>query len=249
MNQERMGLLIKKMRKEKNMTQLQLASMIPISREAVSKWERGKTLPDYDVIIKLSEIFNIAIDELLSGELKNNNDSKINLKTFQNKIKKKIIKSIFWKIGFIILIIFLSYCFFRQYYLTDIYKIYFHNENLTIENGNVIVTSKKVYFNLGTIDSNKKIKNLKLYYIDKNQREKLILSTNNKNISFTDSLGYEEYFDFADIEGCLNNFFIKIVYDDYTEVVKINLEKLPTSSTNLFQKLMDLISPLIFKNF
>ena len=111
MNQERMGLLIKKMRKEKNMTQLQLASMIPISREAVSKWERGKTLPDYDAIIKLSEIFNIAIDELLSGELKNNNDSKINLKTFQNKIKKKIIKSIFWKIGFIILIIFLSYCF------------------------------------------------------------------------------------------------------------------------------------------
>ena len=90
---------------------------------------------------------------------------------------------------------------------------------------------------------------MKLYYIDKNQREKLILSTNNKNISFTDSLGYEEYFDFADIEGCLNNFFIKIVYDDYTEVVKINLEKLPTSSTNLFQKLMDLISPLIFKNF
>ena len=64
---------------------------------------------------------------------------------------------------------------------------------------------------------------------------------NNKNISFTDSLGYEEYFDFADIEGCLNNFFIKIVYDDYTEVVKINLEKLPTSSTNLFQKLMGLL--------
>ena len=244
MNQEKMGLLIKKMRKEKNMTQLQLANMIPISREAVSKWELGKTLPDYEAIVKLSEIFNISINELLCVEFKKNNERKIALKAFKDKIKKKSIIFIFCKTVLIILIIFLSYCFFRQYYLTDIYKIYFHNENLTIENGSVIVTSKKIYFNLGTINSNKKINNLKLYYIDENQNEKLILSTNNTSVFFTDSLGYEEYFDFSNIENSFNNLYIKIMYDCYMEVVKIDFEKLHTSSKNVFQKLTDLISPL-----
>ena len=75
MNQEKIGNFILNLRKEKNLSQYQLAEMIPISREAVSKWERGKRCPDPQSLIKLSEIFNVTINELLYGERTNKSNS------------------------------------------------------------------------------------------------------------------------------------------------------------------------------
>ena len=68
MNQQKIGKFICDLRKEKNLSQYQLADMIPISRQAVSKWERGITIPDSLVLIKLSEIFDVSINEILAGE-------------------------------------------------------------------------------------------------------------------------------------------------------------------------------------
>ena len=61
MDPEKIGKFIYTLRKEKNLSQYQLADLIPISRQAVSKWERGKTTPDSLTLIKLSEIFNVTI--------------------------------------------------------------------------------------------------------------------------------------------------------------------------------------------
>ena len=63
MNQDKMGKFIASLRKEKGITQYDLAEMIPVSRDAVSKWERGKRCPDPQVLVKLSEIFNVTINE------------------------------------------------------------------------------------------------------------------------------------------------------------------------------------------
>ena len=52
-------------RKERNMTQLQLAEILHISDKTVSKWERGESTPDPDVFLKLSQIFNVKIDYFL----------------------------------------------------------------------------------------------------------------------------------------------------------------------------------------
>ncbi len=60
MKNEKFGCFICQLRKEKSMSQQELADLIPIGREAISKWERGKTIPDYDSMIKLSEIFNLS---------------------------------------------------------------------------------------------------------------------------------------------------------------------------------------------
>ena len=62
MNAKKIGNFIRTLRENKNMTQQQLANLIPISRQAVSKWELGQTLPDHLVLIKLSEIFEITIN-------------------------------------------------------------------------------------------------------------------------------------------------------------------------------------------
>ncbi len=62
------GETIKKLRKQKNMTQLELAEILGVSDKAVSKWETGKGLPDISLIEPISKALNISIIELLSGE-------------------------------------------------------------------------------------------------------------------------------------------------------------------------------------
>lgn len=70
MDQEKIGIFIAKCRKNKNMTQLQLAKELKISDRAVSKWERGKSLPDLSLLIPLCEILDLELEELLTGEKK-----------------------------------------------------------------------------------------------------------------------------------------------------------------------------------
>ena len=61
MNPDKIGKFILQLRSEKHLSQYQLADKIPISRQAVSKWERGQTIPDSSTLIRLSELFNVTI--------------------------------------------------------------------------------------------------------------------------------------------------------------------------------------------
>ncbi|WP_455537942.1 helix-turn-helix domain-containing protein [Terrisporobacter sp.] len=69
MNPEKVGSLILKLRKEKNMTQKQVAELLNISDKTVSKWERGLGCPDISLLSELSKIFNINIEKILLGDL------------------------------------------------------------------------------------------------------------------------------------------------------------------------------------
>lgn len=69
MDNAKIGSLIYSLRKENNMTQLQLASLLNVSDKAVSKWERGLGRPDLSLLPQLSKIFNVDIEKLLSGQL------------------------------------------------------------------------------------------------------------------------------------------------------------------------------------
>lgn len=59
---------IKKLRKQKKWSQKQLADKLNIHQTAVSQWETGRSYPDVEIAIKLSEIFNVSIDYLIKGE-------------------------------------------------------------------------------------------------------------------------------------------------------------------------------------
>lgn len=72
MDNTKMGNLIYRLRKENNMTQLQLAEKMNISDKAVSKWERGLGCPDISLLSDLSQIFSVDLEKLLSGELDTN---------------------------------------------------------------------------------------------------------------------------------------------------------------------------------
>lgn len=68
MNQLITGKFISHKRKEKNLTQEQLAEKLGVSNKTVSKWETGKCMPDYSVVKNLCEELEITVAELMDGE-------------------------------------------------------------------------------------------------------------------------------------------------------------------------------------
>ena len=80
MDQERIGKFIAECRKEKKLTQEQLAEKLGVSNRSISRWENGKTMPDISLFEPLCEELNISINELLKGQRLN--DKKPNNKIF-----------------------------------------------------------------------------------------------------------------------------------------------------------------------
>ena len=110
MDNIKFGNFIAELRKEKSMTQKELAEKLNITDKAISKWERGLSFPDIVMLKPLSEIFNVSIIELLNGERENikeiDIDSRI-VKILEQKEyekNKKVRKVI--GISFLIVIIF-----------------------------------------------------------------------------------------------------------------------------------------------
>jgi transcriptional regulator with XRE-family HTH domain len=69
MNQQATGKFIAQKRKEKNLTQEQLAEKLGVSNKTISKWETGKCMPDYAVVKSLCEELEITVAELMDGEM------------------------------------------------------------------------------------------------------------------------------------------------------------------------------------
>ncbi|MBR6595117.1 MAG: helix-turn-helix domain-containing protein [Oscillospiraceae bacterium] len=78
MNQIKIGRFIAACRKKSNLTQMQLAEKLGITDKAISKWERGVAMPDTSIMLELCDILCISVNELLSGEKINmeNSDQK-----------------------------------------------------------------------------------------------------------------------------------------------------------------------------
>lgn len=87
MNQERIGKYIAKLRKEKKITQEELAEKLGVSSKSISRWETGRNMPDLSLITPLCKELGTTINELLSGE-------KLNEKEYQEKLEENIIKTI-----------------------------------------------------------------------------------------------------------------------------------------------------------
>ena len=68
MNQAAIGSYIARKRKERNLTQEQLAQQLGVSNKTISKWENGKCMPDYSIIQALCEALDVTLPELMDGE-------------------------------------------------------------------------------------------------------------------------------------------------------------------------------------
>ena len=92
-----------KLRKERNLSQEELANVLDVSRQTISKWETDQSLPDFDKIIPLCEYFGITSDELLTGNSNIKEAKKENVKSnFARNIAVAVMLYIFAVLAIVI---------------------------------------------------------------------------------------------------------------------------------------------------
>ena len=73
MEQKKIGSFLKELRKEKEITQEQLAEILGVSGRTVSRWETGSNMPDISLLVEIAEFFDVSIPEIINGERKSEN--------------------------------------------------------------------------------------------------------------------------------------------------------------------------------
>ncbi|MDD6244331.1 MAG: helix-turn-helix transcriptional regulator [bacterium] len=191
MNQEKIGSLIKKIRKENNLTQQDFAKKYGVTYQAVSKWENGKNIPDIALLKEICSDYNIDINELLDNNY---------------TVKKK-------NIPLLILIGILTITFITIFLLVTNKNESFHFKTLSSSCNNFTIKGTLAYNNnqssiyISNIDycgGDDKIKYKKieciLYEKEKDNVTKLI----KKNTSKEDNITIEEYL--KDFSFKINNY-------------------------------------------
>ena len=121
----KIGKFIANCRKDKKITQEKLAEKLYISDRAISKWERGLSLPDTDKMLELCDILDITVNELLNGEkTEMNDDNKKTEKLLIDMVKQKKesdkrLLSIEIVIGILITVILLALVFIASFCETE----------------------------------------------------------------------------------------------------------------------------------
>lgn len=247
MKTEKVGKFIKELREKQNISQDSLAKKLYVDRSLISKWENGKLSPDIKHIQELCKIFNVKLEELLSGErLTNKNEKTLenNLIDYvekeNNKYKKVKKIMIILSISLLsIILFFLVYYFIQTYNKTSIYKVTFKNEKYSSYDGILILTRENSYLKLGKIEPN--VKNIKLLYKDKIKEE--IFYEGAPNNILSDSYGYNSNVNLKNFNTLKNNLYILINEDE----IKINFAK-QYSNISLIPKKYNSVNNTTSKN-
>lgn len=234
MDNGKIGLFIKKLRLKNNMSQNDLAEKIPTDRSAISKWECGKALPNSTTILRLCEIFEVSIDELLCGEFKTEENSKefksIYLRIYDEKNKynynlKKVSKALLISLIILAIFIILFFCqyFFKTYDSVKVYNVESDSKNVYLTDGIFVLTRGNIYFRLGNINGidNEDIIKQVLYYKKNNNKDIIYEITSSKDRLIIDSIKYKKYFKIINNKPNFDNLYLDI----YTSasVITLNL--------------------------
>ena len=93
MDQKKIGLFLKELRREKEFTQEQLAEQFNVSSRTVSRWETGTNMPDLSVLVELSDFYQVDIKEIIDGERKSetmNEETREVLEEILERIDKEV---------------------------------------------------------------------------------------------------------------------------------------------------------------
>ena len=254
MNQEKIGKFIRSLRESKKMTQDNLADEVGVTRQAVSNWELGKAIPDSGILLSLSELFQVTINELLKGE-KDYKDTKENEELENialNLVDEYNIKSLrikrIMKISVIIitaiLLTFFLYYFVTSYNTISVYKLEGEGNKFFTYNGIMINTKQKSYIRLGELqsDNEENIEQVTLYYYDKNHKKRIIYKDSKSDILITETYDYEDYYPYSDFKYIKKKLILEIEYSDgQKDTIKLSIKKDFTNSLLLYIDKEDLV--------
>ena len=222
MNQEKIGKLIAKLRKEKGLTQQQLGDMVGVGYRAVSKWETGLTMPDISNINELCKILGITSDELLKGELNKKKEV-----TPNKKFNKKLL---FILIPIIVILSLIISIIVRNNNKIYEYNLKTGNRDEYLVNGDISFKGKKMLVNINKIEFedytfNKTIINNYQYRVLSNKKvlygfgygptndkipEKITISELMENFT----INYTDVIDISKEEIINNNIALQFIFTD-----------------------------------
>lgn len=115
MEQKKIGGFLKELRKEKGLTQEQLAEKLNVSGRTISRWETGNNMPDLDILIEIADFYQVDIRELIDGERKSEEMNKeiqetvLKVADYSNEEKNRLMEKlhIFSLIGVITFVVFM----------------------------------------------------------------------------------------------------------------------------------------------
>ena len=100
MNQIQIGAFLKELRREKGITQEDLAEKLGVSGRTISRWETGSNMPDISLLVEIAEFFDVSIPEIIKGERKSENmqeeikEVAETMSDYASAEKEKLLKSI-----------------------------------------------------------------------------------------------------------------------------------------------------------
>lgn len=222
MDNKTIGKLIYEGRKNKNISQEDLAKYIHVTRQTVSNWENDKNIPDMSLIVKLCEYLDIDLNTLINS---NGNDfiKASDLIQIENKkVKKKMLIPIFVITLFLIISIFVVILIINRNYF-EVYDCMLIGDGFKLNNCTLVKSKIKNYFVLGNLKTEIDYKDLEIsLYYRKDGKKRLIIEKGYEDdfILFED-YGYGEYFD-----DSLDDIYLDLTYirNGKTEVATYKMQ-------------------------
>lgn len=232
MDFEKIGQFLRALRKERNLTQDQLAAELNFDRSVISKWECSKKLPSVENIDALAKFYNVSINELVYGARMNKENARdirnLPIKIISDSertIHRIRMTCLITAIAAIILVL-MGY-FVSNYNSIKVYRVGGSTENYVVKNTLMIISKHRSYLNFGEIDNigndedTISYDNYELYV--KNGDTKIILA-NREDGDLVEGLEkIDNYLNFNNIKKFINNIYIDI-YDDDDNIVTMKLD-------------------------
>lgn len=228
----KIGEFIKILRVEKKLSQGDLAELLNVTRQTVSKWETGVSLPSLDNIKEMSKIFEVEIEELINGELKLVDDIE------KNSTKKS--NMFFWILFLFILVFwfFLLIYFINNYNSVSLYKIRGANDNFILNDSLLFISKEKIVFKIGNIEVNEEVvdssKDFKIeFFVKKGNKTSSVETYYFESDGLIEEFyGYNEIFSSTFLES-LQFMMLRVEYFDVEG--KIQSEKMELDVSKVFK--------------
>ena len=216
MNTDKISKFITKKRKEKKLTQQELANLTHLSEKTISKWECGRGIPDIGNLQSLSKALDVSVTELLNGEEEQKEKPVIDYIKYKEKknSKKLLITTILFTL--ILAIVILLFSLFNNFNTVKVYEMQGESDNFIYGTALVMDSNMKNMFVEGNLEiKNNSIKRENIKYIEYRCGDTLIVGHGYKQVTgeyYLEDNGYNEIFDKKKLNN-INNWKVVVKYE------------------------------------
>ena len=236
MDYEKIAKFLVELRSEKKLTQEALSKVLCVDRGTISKWERAVYLPSIEMLVTISEFYDVTVNELVYGARKTKDNAKdvdnVSIAVMKENVRKVRKLTIFFSTIIFLLIAIMPFIyFFSNYNSIKVYKIGGESEHFNTYEGVMIVTKKNSYIRLGDIVSfndSDKITETRLYYKN-GDKEINLRNRENMDDLIVNKYGYDEYFSYRDVDKFMDNLYLEVKSDNFDETIKLKFRKVESN--------------------